>query len=196
MSNESDDGLVEGLGFLSLLDDKLDELERAGRLSRPQWQEQFVGGGFEEGATVQPIAPGCGQRQPLRDAVRDLTIQWSEAILALAYESNAACCSLVAQMSFRPGGYGSIPYNKAAGLQWIFKAIDAGDFESRMWARRVAMDDYLRHLVRKDKGDAILTDPARAKELADAIEEWRIKDKELEAEEKRLEAEREKAEGE
>jgi hypothetical protein len=190
MSNDEDETVQEGL--LSRLDAKLDALELAGRLSVPQLQEQFVGGGFEDGSSVA-IRPGCGARQPLREAVRDLTSQWSEGFLAMAREGDAACAYIVAQMSFRPGGYGSIPFNRAAGLAWLFRAVDGGDLEARAWARKVAHEDLLRHMAKKDLAAAAQDDELQ---LEQAVQRWRIKDKELEEEERRIAAEREKEFGE
>lgn len=181
MSDDDDQTPQEGL--LTRLDDKLDALEAAGRLSIPQLVEQYVGGGYEDGRPVQ-IRPGCGQRQPLKDAVRDLTKQWSEGFLALAYEGDAASCYIVAQMSFRPGGYGSIPYNRHAAVAWLMKAIDGGELEARGWARKIAYDEFIRHLAKKEVGEA------SEQVLNEAIERWKIKDKEMEAEEKILQAQR------
>ena len=180
-------------GLLSRLDDKLDELEAAHRLSRPQLQEEDY---VAVRAGAAPTQPGPQRRQRLADAVKDLTCQWSEGFQALASEGDAACMFIVAQMYLAPRGYGSVTPDRAKGLSWLWRSIDAGDLEARAYARRAAHKDLMEHLARKH----ILEQQAQQGGAADAIEEdalriameqMSVKEKEVEKEEKRVVAERE-----
>jgi hypothetical protein len=171
-------------GMLTRLDDKLDELEATNRLSRPQLQEeQWV---------RPPDADGRRRGVPLKDAVRDLTCQWSEGFLSLASEGDSACMFIVAQMMLAPRGYGSMPSNRSGGLHWLMRSVDAGDLEARAYARRAFRDELMRHLVLRDLSPpdaAALVQDEEA--LRAAMERVAVREKEVELEEKRLAAERE-----
>jgi hypothetical protein len=190
-------------GLLTRLDDKLDALQAANRLSRPQLQEEeYVrgsagsssaasGSAAASSADASVAAARRGPRQPLAGAIKDLNCQWSEGFFAMAKEGDSACMFIIAQMLMAPKGYGSLPHDRARGLNWLWKAIEAGDIEARAYARRGARSEFMRYLALKEL-DAEAADKLSKDEkaLADAMENMALKEVEVEKEEKRILAER------
>lgn len=140
--SDGGEGAAQPDGLLTRLDDKLDELEAAHRLSRPQLQE-------EDYVLGAASIPGPRRRQPLALAVRDLTCQWSEGFQALAETGDTACQFIVAQMLLAPKGYGSLAPNRTLGIQWLMRAVDGGDIEARAFARKACRRELMEHLARK-----------------------------------------------
>lgn len=94
-------------------------------------------------------APTPGKRIPLQALVKELVSSWSRGFEELAGEGDIACMTLVAQMHLSERGWGAISYNKERGIQWLLKAADAGDYESRAMLAKVDKKRYEAYMANK-----------------------------------------------
>lgn len=105
---------------------------------------------------ARPIIKSTDQRLPLSKVVHCLVNQWSEGFVQLAIDGDASSMCLVAQMYFFHKGYGLIKPNRSKGIEWILKAVDAGDIESREFARRFCPIELKQHLESTGRDDSKL----------------------------------------
>lgn len=149
--------------MLGRLDDKLDDLQINGDTPKQKQSDKPSAtplmDALDDNVRVEEThnntelpptpQPTQGKRIPLQSLVKELVSSWSRGFEELADEGDVACMTLVAQMYLSERGWGAITYNKERGIQWLLKAADAGDYESRAMLAKVDKQRYEQYMAKK-----------------------------------------------
>ena len=93
-----------------------------------------------------PPPPTAPPRVPLSTVVSSLVDSWSLAFLDLAQSGDGPAMLLVAQMFLVEKGYGAIRYDRAEGVRWLLRCVEADEGESREMCRRLCPVEYAQWL--------------------------------------------------
>jgi len=88
------------------------------------------------------LPSSSSSRVPLSVLVDELVNQWSLAFLDLARSGDPSAMLLVAQMYLVPKGYGLIAPDRQTGVDWLMKAVELNEGESRELAKRLCPSEF------------------------------------------------------